>query len=120
MDNYSRDDMIKMRNQAVERARQMQRRSRLPYEEPRRKPSAPAKPAPASLDEPPKNRERHRAKRQNGLKILERLNLDPLQIDPDTVLIVLLIILLSGESGNGSEHEKSDRFLIYALIYLLI
>jgi len=120
MDSYSKDDMIKMRNQAVERARQMQRRSRLPYEEPRRKSVTPTKVSPALPSPPPeKPREPRRQRRKGGLNILEKLNigsLGSLKFDPDTVLIIMLIILLYGESKN----ENGDKLLIYALIYLLL
>lgn len=79
------------REAAMENIRKMNSRSKAPPQ--KTPPTPPPSPPPALAPNRP-------------------LGLNGINVDPDTALIIGLIILLSG--------ENCDKFLLYALIYILL
>ena len=124
MADYSYQDIVKMQNDAIRRAEEMQKRARKtagfeaeqPKAEPPQEPRHIPMPggyllqndAPVSQNDPPQPREENK----KG-PFLENLGngLGDINLDSDKALLLSLIMLLS--------QESADELLIMALIYIL-
>jgi len=115
--DYSGRELEKMQNEAERRVREMQSRSRLPTgpshvsqrerDARTRSQHQPPQDNPTQEEIPPAEPP---AKPANS--ILNLINLKGLDLDGDTSLIALLILLLSG--------DQSDELLLLALVYVLL
>lgn len=109
MSGYSSEEIIRMQQDAVRRAQDMQRRARggsgrsAPPPPPR-----PKHPHPESVPRPGKKQSPPRS----GHNLLHLLNFQNLEMDSDTILILLVFFLLASDDG--------DIYTLMALLYLLI
>lgn len=127
MADYDRREFERMQMEAVARAREMQKRSRLeipselppmpsfvrtPYSSRQAKTSdstSAAKPT----SQPSKDLEKKENKpAKKGFDILKMLNLKNIEIDSDRALILLLFLLLSSEG--------CDELLLLSLLYIIL
>ena len=109
MSGYSSDEIIRMQQDAVRRAQDMQRRARggsgrssPPPPRPKPPRSEPAPPRPGGKAPPPRS----------GHNLLNLLNFQNLEMDSDTILILLVFFILASDEG--------DIYTLMALLYLLI
>lgn len=114
MDN--RDEMMRQRSQAEEELYEMWKRSTLPHVPPFVKMSEEEKKqeSPPPVVTPPP-REREEKKGLGGIfakDIFKFLDLKNFELNSDRMLILLMIVLLSG--------ENSDNILLFALAYIML
>ena len=113
MAEMSREEFLRLQNDAERRLREMQKRSReavgttpvMPdFVRVRGDEPAPGEPPKKSLPAPESN--------GNGLDLLRFFNFKNVPLDSDRLLILAVLLLLSGEG--------SDRLLLAALVYIML
>ncbi|MBP3691978.1 MAG: hypothetical protein J6I80_01895 [Clostridia bacterium] len=99
MAEYTREDFVKMNEQAARHAGpNMQLNGKRPQRQPPQKQTPPP---------PPPERQQKR-----GKDLLEMFNFKNLELDGDRIIIIALALLLSA--------EEADELLIMALIYIML
>ena len=126
MPNTENEAFLREQQQAVERMREMSRRSvpsnphpmpptpsfvRLPENE-SRNPSRDSAPAPTPMQEKAVTQPPHRGNNNGSRSLFSGLLPKQFSFDSDTALIIGLILLLS--------QENTDRMLLYALVYIML
>ncbi len=110
MSGYSSDEIIRMQQDAVRRAQDMQKRARGGSGAGRSSPPPPRQ-KPSHSDPPPRPGGKT-PPRRSGHNLLNLLNFQNLEMDSDTILILLVFFILASDEG--------DIYTLMALLYLLI
>lgn len=113
MADYSYQDLMKMQNDAIRRAEEMQRRARQSVGIERKQGAVKEEFSEKSRENTEETR--HSSEHKNGTKLCDdkmKSVFGDLNIDSDKALLLSLILLLS--------EEKADELLIMALIYMIM